>query len=99
MTGTAAPPFAIGSVEWPGLSKLVEEAGEVMQVVGKLMANGGQRVHWDGSDLVARLTEELADLSAAIGFVIANNPTLSPLAVAARVAEKRERFQTWHDRP
>lgn len=27
--------YAIGSKKWPGLTKLIEEAGEVLQVVGK----------------------------------------------------------------
>lgn len=31
-------PFSIGATVWPGLSKLIEEAGEVVQV----SASGGQ---------------------------------------------------------
>jgi hypothetical protein len=34
-------PFAIGSDAWPGTSKLLEEQGELVQVLGKLMATGG----------------------------------------------------------
>lgn len=41
------PMFAIGSPVWPGLSKLAEEAGETLQVVGKLMGTGGESAHWD----------------------------------------------------
>jgi NTP pyrophosphatase (non-canonical NTP hydrolase) len=62
-------PYAIGSETWPGLSKLVEECGEVLQVAGKLMGTGGQVEHWDGTDLRERMTEELADLLAAIDFL------------------------------
>ena len=40
--------FAIGDKKWPGISKLVEEAGEVTQVAGKLMGSGGDILHWDG---------------------------------------------------
>jgi hypothetical protein len=51
--------FAIGDKEWPGISKLVEEAGEVGQVCGKLIGSGGETAHFDGSNLRARLSEEL----------------------------------------
>lgn len=43
--------FAIGAQEWPGISKLIEEAGEVQQVCGKLLATYGETKHWDKSDL------------------------------------------------
>jgi hypothetical protein len=46
-----AGPYSIGSTVWPGLSKLVEEMGEVGQVVGKLIATGGDPAHRDGTDL------------------------------------------------
>lgn len=29
--------FSIGSKRWPGISKLIEECGEVLQIAGKLM--------------------------------------------------------------
>lgn len=91
-TGTG---FAIGSQTWPGISKLVEELGEVAQVAGKLIAAGGQTGHWDGTDLRIRLEDELADLSAAIAFVTSQNNL-----DATRIAERREaklgRFETWH---
>lgn len=32
--------FAIGDKEWPGISKLIEEAGEVLQICGKAHGNG-----------------------------------------------------------
>lgn len=95
MAGMDDTGFAIGSGTWPGISKLVEELGEVAQVAGKLIAAGGRTEHWDGTDLRARLEDELADLSAAIAFVISRNGL-----DAARIAERREtklrRFETWH---
>jgi NTP pyrophosphatase (non-canonical NTP hydrolase) len=76
MTGTpdklsqqGAAPFSIGSDIWPGLSKLIEECGEVTQVVGKIIGAHPNVDHWDGTNLRERLQEELADLSAAICFV------------------------------
>jgi NTP pyrophosphatase (non-canonical NTP hydrolase) len=87
--------FAIGNKVWPGISKLVEECGEVLQVCGKLIAMGGQAGHFDGSDLRERLTEEIADLQAAVDFVIAHNG-LDEAAINRRVAEKRKRFEDWH---
>jgi len=32
--------------EWPGLAKLNEESGELVQVIGKLMMTHGERAHW-----------------------------------------------------
>lgn len=65
--------FAIGSPKWNGISKLDEEAGEVVQVIGKLMGTGGERMHWDGSDLRQRLIEEIGDVLAACEFVAITN--------------------------
>lgn len=91
----APPMFAIGSPKWPGLSKLSEEAGEVVQVIGKLMGTGGDPMHWDGSDLRQRLVEELGDLQAAITFVIAYCD-IDPAAVGLRTAQKLTVFDQWH---
>jgi len=100
-TPQAPHSFAIGSDVWPGLSKLVEECGEVAQVVGKLMATGGVAEHWDGTNLHSRLLDELADLRAAIGFVIdwSYGGELTPeqyRTYADRVNYKRGLFEQWH---
>jgi NTP pyrophosphatase (non-canonical NTP hydrolase) len=87
--------FSIGSEVCPGLSKLVEECGEVLQIAGKLIATGGNPFHWDGSCLTHRMTEELADLRAAILFYCeANGHETSDFA--ARVQTKLELFREWH---
>jgi NTP pyrophosphatase (non-canonical NTP hydrolase) len=87
--------FAIGSETWPGISKLVEELGEVAQVAGKLIATGGAAEHWDGTNLRVRLEDELADLEASIAFVIRRNQLDS-----GRMAERRDAklrlFNDWH---
>lgn len=88
--------FSIEASRWPGLSKLTEEAGEVLQVVGKLMGTRGQLKHWDGSRLNLRLVEELADLAAAIDFVLEHNARqLSRVAFENRRAEKLAVFNKW----
>lgn len=88
--------FAFGSTVWPGLAKLIEECGEVQQVAGKLIATGGAFEHWDGTDLRDRLIDEIADLRAAIRFVIVFND-LNMEAIREREEEKMETFEGWHD--
>lgn len=87
--------YSIGSGLWPGLSKLVEEMGEVQQVVGKLIATGGRTDHWDGSDLRVRLVEELADIAAAVTFVSQVNG-LDADEFHDRRRAKIEQFFRWH---
>lgn len=89
--------WAIGAQEWPGISKLNEECGEVVQVVGKLLGNDGAAKHWDGTNLHERLTEEISDAWAAILFVIEANPDkISKSVVDRRVTEKLALFRKWH---
>jgi NTP pyrophosphatase (non-canonical NTP hydrolase) len=50
-------PYSIGQNHWPGLARLMEEMGELQQVLGKVMASGGnvQEVviaRWRGVKLV-----------------------------------------------
>lgn len=91
-------PYAIGSGHWPGVSKLIEEMGEVNQVLGKILGTGGDRSHWDGSDLILRLQEELGDVLAAIDFVQWFND-LDAEAIADRRFQKRALFEEWHRSP
>lgn len=87
--------FSIGSTVWPGISKLIEECGEVVQVAGKLMGSKGEILHWDGTNLKDRLESELGDLAAAINFVI-DHCGLDLIAVDARHKEKARTFEAWH---
>lgn len=90
--------FFIGARIWPGITKLVEEAGEVVQVCGKLMANGGASVHYDGSNLYERLEEELGDVLAAIDFVMQHNDLrLSRTRIESRRKKKLQMFEHWHE--
>lgn len=85
--------FSIGGFLWPGFSKLAEECGEVVQVIGKFMGNEGRSDHWDGSNLPDRLAEEMADVEAAILFVKQHNALPDR---SARVGEKLALFNKWH---
>ncbi len=87
-------PYSIGSHHWTGLSKLIEESGEVVQVCGKILGTGGRLNHWDGTNLQERLEEELAVLQAAIRFVIVQNG-LSPRTITTRTEAKVKQFETW----
>jgi NTP pyrophosphatase (non-canonical NTP hydrolase) len=88
--------FAIGDKEWPGISKLIEEAGEVQQVCGKLMGTRGAENHWDGTNLKVRLEQEIADLMAACNFVV-THCGLDPVAVSKRITDKVGTFDNWHE--
>lgn len=87
--------FAIGDDEWPGISKLVEETGEVLQVCGKLIGSGGKAEHWDGSQLKEMLEEEIADMVAAARFVTVHCE-LDGNAIQRRIIQKLARFNQWH---
>lgn len=88
--------FAIGDKEWPGISKLIEEAGEVQQVCGKLMGTQGKENHWDGTNLKVRIEQEIADLVAACNFVI-THCQLDSVSISQRIVAKIGTFDNWHD--
>ena len=96
--GMDAPgPYSIGSDHWPGLSKLVEECGEVIQVAGKLLGSGGKTKHWNSDDLSEDLWEEMADVVAAVRFVVRHNLTEAQCgAFTDRAQHKLRLFEQWH---
>lgn len=76
-----------------------EEAGEFLTVGGKLMGNGGQADHWDGTNLHQRLMEELADLDAAVAWFIGRPENFTEEERSAILRRKREKmrlFDTWN---
>lgn len=88
--------FSIGSKVWPGTSKLIEEMGELQQVLGKLLGSHGEIAHYDGSNLRERLIEEIADLRAALTFFEDNNFTVEE--ESQRVLRSRQKlvlFNKW----
>jgi NTP pyrophosphatase (non-canonical NTP hydrolase) len=91
--------FSIGSAVWPGTSKVIEETGELLQVLGKLIAVGGATEHWDG-DLRKKLVEEAADVAAAVAFFCERNLTPAERDdVEKRIAVKLARFRQWDANP
>lgn len=88
--------FAIGDKVYPGLSKITEESGEVLEVIGKLMATGGGRRHWSGRDLHVDLMDELADLQAAIDFFMGDCTREERGQFAERRVAKLNLFRKWH---
>lgn len=88
-------PYSIGSDHWPGLAKLAEEAGELIQVIGKIIAMGGTDVHWDGTtSLRARLMEEMGDVTAAVDFLVEQN-AFRPMDLQARHDQKLSMYRQW----
>lgn len=86
--------YCIGSGHWPGLSKLTEETGELLQVLGKLVGSEGNVQHWSG-DLNQMMIEELGDVLAAIEFFMTINK-LDYRLILQRMQEKVQTFNKWH---
>ena len=86
--------FTAEAREWPGLTKLIEEAGEVVQVCGKLMQTDGALVHYDGTDLKEALEDEIADVLAACLFVM-DYSKVDREKIMRRRIEKYRRFTQW----
>lgn len=90
--------FSIGSTVWPGASKLIEEIGELGQVLGKLIATHGETAHWDGTDLRVRLIEEMGDVQGALDFMAQMNfKPFERVAMSTRAEWKRRQFFEWQD--
>lgn len=82
-----------------GNAKLVEETGELLQVVGKLLAFPYQDEHPDGKgSLKTRLEDEVADVLASLRLT-AHLKNLDMERIDARVQEKLELFLRWHADP
>lgn len=96
MTGNGD--FAIGSKVWPGTSKLIEEMGELQQVLGKLIAVAGSIEHWSG-DLRQKLIEEIGDVRAALLFFEEQNMSHEREQISLRFQAKRDLFRAWHKGP
>jgi len=83
-------------LEW-ALLKLNEECGELIQVIGKLIAMGGDYDHYDGSNLVVRMVEEMADVYAALTYVANKNLSADEQAeMHIRAWLKRLMYEEWN---
>jgi hypothetical protein len=87
-------PYAIGSETFPGFSKLIEELGELNQVIGQILARGSQLGEFHNHKLATRLVEEMADTAAAIMLVIEGNK-LNPKDFAIRRHNKYNTYRRW----
>ena len=83
--------------EYIGIFKLIEETGELLQVLGKLGAFPDTFInHPDGTNLREKLIEELADCRAALSyFVNVNFTTKESAMLTDRMHEKYEKFIDW----
>lgn len=82
-----------------GSAKLIEEMGEVIQVLGKILAFPYQDLHPDGKgSLTRRLEDELGDAQAAMAFVVKTRQ-LDVSRIMARAEEKLALFEAWHAMP
>lgn len=89
-------PYCIGSDEWNGLSKLVEELGELQQVCGKLIGSEGSVDHWSGN-LQEKFIEELGDVYAALDFFINNNfSSYDMTRIETQRYQKEAKFIQWN---
>lgn len=89
-------PFGIGSDSMPGFSKLIEESGETLQEIGKIIGTVSLGDHWDGKGkLKTRLEDEIADTLAAQMFVAKHNG-LDTQRIDKRSLKKLEKFERWH---
>lgn len=81
-----------------GLGKIQEECGELIQVAAKKSAFMDREIHPDGSNMKARIEEEIADVKAAIRMVEINLD-LDLQAIEARALKKFQIFMAWHNDP
>ncbi len=86
------------SMSHEGLTKLMEECGELIQAAAKMLALQqdfpGQTIHWDRSDVRKRIEEEMGDVLGAIEFVI-EKKDLSASSVFNRSQDKLAVFRGW----
>lgn len=84
-----------GGLAAGGLVKMIEEAGELLQIAGKQMAFPTEDKHPDGTESMRqRLQEEIADLRAALYFV-ETKFELDREFMAARMLTKLRSLKKW----
>ena len=90
----SAPVGSIGAAVRPGTVKALEECGELAQVLAKLLAFP-DTPHPDGTDLDARLIEEMGDVIGTLAY-LRDAQGLDLKAITARAQMKVDRFWKWH---
>lgn len=92
--------FNFGSPVLPGLSKLMEECAEVGTVGAKLMSTVGHPEHFADPDLHEQLLEEMADVAAAITFMLCYSDAFTDEQIERyklRRTQKQALFLQWHE--
>lgn len=87
-------PYCIGSDEWNGASKVMEEMNELGEVFAKLIGSEGNYNHWTG-DLREKLVEEIADVQAAIEFFLNKDTNLTHDQKRRLINRKEMKFRTF----
>jgi NTP pyrophosphatase (non-canonical NTP hydrolase) len=78
-----------------GLSKMVEECGELIQIAGKMLQYSDTDVHPDGNgSMLKRLEDEMGDVLAATLFV-RNKLKLDHVAIGLRAKMKYDLYEKW----
>lgn len=98
---TADVPYSFGTDLHPGFAKIVEESGELLEVIGKILVIGGSTIHWTG-DLRKALHSEMADVSAALDFYVAQPENMSTderQLFFKRKMTKLAKFENWQANP
>ena len=89
-------PYCIGSDDWNGLSKLIEELGELQQVCGKIIGSEGNIDHWSG-DLREKFVEEIGDVYASLNYFTTKNFSSEDRNhIIIRMRMKEATFQEWN---
>lgn len=82
-----------------GLTKLIEECGELSQIASKKQAFMNTDTHPDGKgSMKKRLEEEMADVIAAC-VLVAENFGLNQDFLEQRALKKLALFRSWHNNP
>lgn len=80
-----------------GLTKLMEECGELTQIAAKKLSFMHTDTHPDGKGSMSkRLEEEIGDVIAA-SVLVAENLGLNNQAIEDRIIMKLDLFRKWHN--
>jgi NTP pyrophosphatase (non-canonical NTP hydrolase) len=86
--------FGFSSKVYPGLAKLVEETGELVHVLSRVIATDGGPFDFDGNLHQHKVQNEIADVFAAARFFIEENGLESDY-INKRAEEKLILFRGW----
>ena len=93
---SVGPSYTFGAERWPGLGKVVEEMGEALAELGKLLGTGGVETHSTGADLRQAIKEEASDVLAAWTWFFEHNFSHAEMVeIWLRVNQKLGLYDTW----